>query len=198
MSEIIFNHLQPSTRSDDRAGGGGMPNNVASSHVDTFSLAYRRARSKLLLEIGSRNMLPFWQDEEDYLQEAALKIWGRLLEGSLSLHSDDYCFNLLQRISKHAGIDAWRKETRSGKVNFETLGGSGLGSNVNAQDFHHKIVLSETLSTLSSDERFLLFARAVFKMNWEEISVSLGITPQAARTRFCRLRRRISGRLQSK
>lgn len=195
MSEEFVKSINAAAGKACRKAGDLAARGRHSSLEKSFALAYRKARHKLNNGNGHAISRLYWQDKEDYLQDAALKIWIRVSEGSISLEGEDHLVNLLRRASRNAAIDAWRKETRKGRINHDVLSSVEPGSPFLRQDFELDLEPSEVLDHLSCEERRLLFARAVFGMSWQEISRLMGTTEQAVRTRFCRLKSRLADKL---
>ncbi len=192
MSEMSTDEVSVSEepacgKADDRSATGR-----TSSYEEVFALAYRAAKNGLRPGNGHRIPHLSWQDEEDFLQDAALKIWVRLSEGSMSPESEDHFVNLLRRAARNAGIDAWRRETRNGRINHDAFSFVEFLSRPDNQGFETDLAPFEVLDGLSFEERQLIFARAVLQMSWQEISRLTGVTEQAARTRFCRLKRKLA------
>lgn len=105
--------------------------------------------------------------------------------------------NLLCRASRNAGVDAWRKETQGGKITHDALAPLERENPAHLQVFEPELDAAEIMSCLSRDERQLLLARALFQMSWEEISRIMGTTEQAARTKFCRLKKKLTDKLSA-
>lgn len=172
------------------------PERISAHTLDeTFVRGYHMARKRICAESKRYFRDLKWQDEEDIFQEAAVRIWSRLAEGSLFLKNEEHCANLLKKASQNVRIDSWRKDTQSGKVMLyplstfevelawpvETTSGFELG---------------ELLGCLAPAEKRLLFARIVLGMSWKEISRAMGTTELAVRTRFCRIRKKLAEALE--
>ncbi len=159
---------------------------------EAFIRAYHMARSRMKPGAMRGTLGLSWQDEEDHLQEAAVRIWSKVSEGTLNLDSEEHCFNLMRTVSRHAGIDAWRKETRSGRIILDSLSAFDLETRARPWDPEKVFELGDVLRSLTPEDRELLYARVFMEMSWKEVSRLLGTTEQAARVRFFRLRRRLA------
>ena len=175
-----------------REGEARLKWSEARSPAEVLADAYRKARRKIMSGGLPNNRCLGWQDEEDHLQEAALRIWSGVCEGSLSPESEDHFVHLLRKTSLHAEIDAWRKETRRGRIRMEALSSFEPGNPETQDELPMPFEVGGVLDSLSDLERRILFMRAVLGLNWKEVSLQMGMSEQAARTRFSRLRRRVA------
>ncbi|MBC7252760.1 MAG: sigma-70 family RNA polymerase sigma factor [Actinobacteria bacterium] len=191
MSEISAT-ISASGGDSLREGEARFKWNEARSTAEVLADAYLKARRRFMSGGLPKNRCLGWQDEEDHLQEAALKIWSGVCEGSLSPESEDHFVNLLWKTSLHAYIDAWRKETRRGQIRLDSLCAFEPVSLEIQDEIVMPFDMGGILDHLSDEERRLLFMRAVLGLNWKEVSLQMGISEQAARTRFSRLRRRMA------
>jgi len=154
---------------------------------------------------------------QDLVQEAALKILiSRAKSGKeIAALDPDHCRALFHRVIRQVRIDSWRKETGSGRFSVfhadlwtdpvvrpgpRTGHWKAYRCTDGAGDFFETMepgefpgeVMSWLQSELDEMDRMIIFLRVLMGMDWREVAGTLGMTEEATRSRFCRLRSRLA------